>query len=61
VTEEDAPVRFLLPKHPLLNFPNRITQKDFLNWVQERGLYFRKSGTSTTPRFCRHTTQVSRR
>jgi LmbE family N-acetylglucosaminyl deacetylase len=40
VTEEDAPVIFLQPKHPLLNFPNRITQKDFANWVQERGLYF---------------------
>ena len=40
VTEEDAPVIFLQPKHPLLNFPNKITQKDFANWVQERGLYF---------------------
>ena len=42
VTEEDAPVLFLQPRHPLLNFPNRITQKDFANWVQERGLYFPK-------------------
>jgi hypothetical protein len=42
VTEEDAPVIFLQPKNPLLNFPNRITQKDFLHWVQERGLYFPK-------------------
>lgn len=42
VTEEDAPVTFLQPRHPLLNFPNRITQKDFANWVQERGLYFPK-------------------
>ena len=42
VTDEDAPVLFLQPKHPLLNFPNRITQKDFANWVQERGLYFPK-------------------
>jgi LmbE family N-acetylglucosaminyl deacetylase len=40
VTEEDAPVMFLQPRHPLLNFPNKITQKDFANWVQERGLYF---------------------
>jgi hypothetical protein len=40
VTEEDAPVLFLQPRHPLLNFPNRITQKDFADWVQERGLYF---------------------
>jgi LmbE family N-acetylglucosaminyl deacetylase len=42
VTEEDAPVIFLQPRHPLLNFPNRITQKDFANWIQERGLYFPK-------------------
>lgn len=42
VTEEDAPVLFLQPRHPLLNFPNRITQKDFADWVQERGLYFPK-------------------
>jgi len=40
VTDEDAPVIFLQPRHPLLNFPNRITQKDFANWIQERGLYF---------------------
>lgn len=40
VTEEDAPVTFLAPKHPLLNFPNKITQQDFANWIQERGLYF---------------------
>jgi hypothetical protein len=40
VTEEDAPVTFLQPRHPLLNFPNKITQADFANWVQERGLYF---------------------
>jgi LmbE family N-acetylglucosaminyl deacetylase len=40
VTDEDAPVTFLQPKHPLLNFPNKITQRDFENWVQERGLYF---------------------
>ncbi len=42
VTLEDAPVTFLQPKHPLLHFPNRITQKDFAGWVQERGLYFPK-------------------
>lgn len=40
VCMETAPVRFLSPEHPLLNFPNRITQKDFEGWVQERGLYF---------------------
>ncbi|XOV68146.1 MAG: PIG-L family deacetylase [Fluviicola sp.] len=40
VTEEDAAVTFLAPDHPILNTPNSITQKDFDNWVQERGLYF---------------------
>jgi LmbE family N-acetylglucosaminyl deacetylase len=40
VTEEDAPVIFLKPDHPLLSFPNRITLTDFQGWVQERGLYY---------------------
>ncbi len=40
VSDETAPVTLLDAKHPLLNFPNRITQEDFEGWVQERGLYF---------------------
>lgn len=40
VTEEDAAVSFLKPDHALLNYPNKITQKDFEGWVQERGIYF---------------------
>lgn len=40
VTEEDSPVALLLPEHPVLNTPNRISQQDFAGWVQERGLYF---------------------
>ncbi len=40
VTVEEAPVKFLKPEHPLLNYPNKITEKDFEGWVQERGLYF---------------------
>jgi len=40
VSVENAPVSFLAPEHPLLNFPNKITQKDFEGWIQERGLYF---------------------
>ena len=35
-----APVTFLNPEHQLLTFPNKISQKDFEGWVQERGLYF---------------------
>ena len=40
VTNENAEVQFLQPKHPILNKPNKITSADFENWVQERGLYF---------------------
>lgn len=40
VTVEEAEVRFLKPESPLLNTPNKITNKDFDNWIQERGLYF---------------------
>ena len=39
VTEEDAPVHFLLPNNPLLNYPNKITDKDFEGWTQERSTY----------------------
>ncbi len=42
ITDENSPVRFLLPGDPLLNFPNKITQDDFRGWVQERGLDFWK-------------------
>ncbi len=40
VTEEDADVQFTNTSSPLLLSPNKITQTDFDNWVQERGLYF---------------------
>ena len=40
VTEEDAVVTFTKPGHAALNYPNKITNKDFEGWVQERGLYF---------------------
>lgn len=40
VTDENAEIRFLNPEHPVLNYPNKITQKDFEGWTQERGLYF---------------------
>lgn len=40
VTEEDAPVKFIDAASPLLQTPNRITERDFEGWVQERGLYF---------------------
>jgi LmbE family N-acetylglucosaminyl deacetylase len=39
VTEEKAPVNLLQSSHPFLNFPNKIADKDFENWVQERSTY----------------------
>ena len=40
VTDENAKVNFLQPNHAVLNFPNKITDKDFEGWIQERGIYF---------------------
>ncbi len=40
VTDENSAVTLIAPDHPVLNFPNKINQKDFKGWVQERGLYF---------------------
>ena len=40
VTDEFAPLIFPKPDHRILQYPNRITAKDFEGWVQERGLYF---------------------
>lgn len=40
VTVEEAPVVFAEAASPLLTAPNRITERDFDGWVQERGLYF---------------------
>jgi LmbE family N-acetylglucosaminyl deacetylase len=40
VSVEEAPVTILAPEEQVFNWPNKITQKDFDGWVQERGLYF---------------------
>lgn len=39
ITDETAAVDFLLPNDPVLHFPNKITQKDFEGWIQERSIY----------------------
>jgi len=39
VTDENAPVKILIPTHPVFNFPNKISDADFQGWVQERDLY----------------------
>jgi LmbE family N-acetylglucosaminyl deacetylase len=48
VTEEEAPVQFLLPSNSVLHFPNELSEKDFEGWVQERGIYFAQH---TDPRY----------
>ena len=40
VTDEDAKMTILHPENRILNYPNKITEADFKDWVQERGLYF---------------------
>lgn len=40
VSVEEAPVEILEPQNSILNYPNRITIRDFDGWVQERGTYF---------------------
>ena len=39
ITDEEAKVNFLIPDHPALNHPNKITDKDFDGWIQERSIY----------------------
>ncbi len=40
VTDENAPVKILVPSHPVFNTPNKIDDASWTGWVQERGLYF---------------------
>jgi hypothetical protein len=39
VTNEDAPVTIFDSTNPVLNYPNKITQDDFKDWIQERSIY----------------------
>jgi hypothetical protein len=43
VTHEEAPVKILAPANSLLNVPNRINEKDFDGWVDERGTFFART------------------
>jgi len=47
ISQENAPIRILMPEHQIFNYPNTITDKDFEDWVQERGLYFADSWEGT--------------
>jgi len=40
VFDENAPVKIIVPGHPLFNFPNKISVDDFSGWKQDRGLFF---------------------
>jgi hypothetical protein len=40
VTDEHSPVEILAPSNPVFTWPNKITSKDFANWVEERGSKF---------------------
>ncbi len=55
VTEEDAEVKLLAPESKLFTYPNKISETDFKDWVQERGLYFAtKWDDKYTPLFSMH-------
>ena len=40
VSDENVPVKMLVPNDPVFTFPNTIGPATWANWVQERGLYF---------------------
>jgi LmbE family N-acetylglucosaminyl deacetylase len=48
VVDENSRVDILSPSNPLLNWPNKITDKDFEGWFEERGHSFM---TSWDPRY----------
>lgn len=39
VTDENSKVTMLAPDHPLFNTPNKITDGDWDNWIQDRSAY----------------------
>ncbi|MBV9147372.1 MAG: PIG-L family deacetylase [Acidobacteria bacterium] len=43
VTDEHSKVEILDPANPVFSWPNRITQKDFDGWMEERGSKFLQS------------------
>jgi hypothetical protein len=46
ITDENAAVSFIIPNHPVLHFPNEITNNDFKDWIQERSIYHGSSKDS---------------
>jgi LmbE family N-acetylglucosaminyl deacetylase len=43
VTHEDAPVKIIDPASKILNVPNKISERDFDGWIDERGTFFLRS------------------
>lgn len=43
VTDEASKVTILAPSNPVFNWPNKITEKDFAGWVEERGSKWMKT------------------
>jgi LmbE family N-acetylglucosaminyl deacetylase len=43
VTDEHSKMEILEPSNPVFTWPNKITSKDFDNWVEERGSKFLES------------------
>jgi LmbE family N-acetylglucosaminyl deacetylase len=43
VTDENSKMVILEPQNPVFNWPNKITEADFNNWVEERGSKFLSS------------------
>ncbi len=39
ITDETADVKFVHPESVLMNYPNKIIQEDFKDWIQERSTY----------------------
>lgn len=39
VVDENAKISILQPNHPVFNYPNKIGDDDWKDWVQERNLY----------------------
>jgi len=46
VTDEASKVDILVPSNPIFNWPNKITEKDFTGWVEERGSKWMRSWDS---------------
>nr|WP_095396671.1 PIG-L family deacetylase [Cytobacillus praedii] len=53
VTDENAKVTVLNPESSLFTYPNKITDSDWANWVQERGLYYPMKWDSSYETFVR--------